>query len=87
MPPIYATQWFMTIFSTNMPIELTLRIWDIFFIEGKKILYRVALAIFKILEKELLESDFEGLNRKIKEFVGDTSYITPKKKEEEKDEI
>ena len=33
-PAMYATQWFMTIFSTNIPIELTLRIWDVFFIEG-----------------------------------------------------
>ncbi len=34
LPPLYATQWFMTLFSANMPLELTLRIWDIFFIEG-----------------------------------------------------
>lgn len=33
-PNLYAIPWFMTIFATNMPLELTLRIWDIFFIEG-----------------------------------------------------
>ena len=53
-PTIYATQWFMTIFSNNIPIKLTLRIWDVFFIEGQKIIYRVALAILKINEKKLL---------------------------------
>jgi hypothetical protein len=58
-PAMYATQWFMTIFSSNIPIELTLRIWDVFFIEGSKIVYRVALAILKINEKELMKSDCE----------------------------
>ena len=76
----------MTIFSTNMPIELTLRIWDIFFIEGRKILYRVGLAIFKILEKDLINSDVEVCNKTIKEFLGDNSHVYSKK-EEEKDEI
>ena len=76
----------MTLFSTNMPIELTLRIWDIFFIEGRKILYRVGLAIFKILENELVNADAEVANRTIKEFLGDTSHVF-NKKEEEKDEI
>jgi hypothetical protein len=33
-PAMYATQWFLTIFSSNIPLELTLRIWDTFFIEG-----------------------------------------------------
>jgi len=33
-PVHYATHWFMTVFSTRMPFELTLRIWDIYFIEG-----------------------------------------------------
>jgi hypothetical protein len=33
-PPLYATNWFMTLFSSNMPLQLTLRIWDIFFVEG-----------------------------------------------------
>ena len=44
----------MTIFSTKMPIELTLRIWDVFFIEGRPVLYRIILAIFKVNERELL---------------------------------
>ena len=68
-PPQYATHWFMTLFSTKMPLELTLRIWDIFFIEGKKILYRVVLAIMKLNEKELLKGDFEKINNQLSLFV------------------
>ena len=57
MPHLYATQWFMTLFSTNIPIELTLRIWDIFLIQGSKIIYRIPLAFLKINEKQLLASE------------------------------
>jgi hypothetical protein len=47
-PALYATNWFMTLFSSRMPIELTLRIWDIFFIEGFIVMYKIIIAIFKI---------------------------------------
>ena len=60
LPSLYATQWFMTLFSANMPIELTLRIWDIFFIEGKKILYRIGLAILKLNEADLMKGNMEN---------------------------
>jgi hypothetical protein len=33
-PSMYASSWFMTIFSVNIPFECTVRIWDIFFAEG-----------------------------------------------------
>jgi len=52
-----------------MPLELTLRIWDIFFIEGIKILYRVGLAILKLNEKVLLKSDFEGITTCLRTFL------------------
>ncbi len=48
IPHIYATDWFMTIFSCSLPFEGVLRIWDIYLVEGPKTMYRIALAIFKI---------------------------------------
>ena len=47
-PTMWGTQWLMTIYSVNMPFACIIRIWDIFVVEGKKILFRVALAIFKM---------------------------------------
>lgn len=69
IPTMYATQWFMTIFSNNVPIELTLRIWDVFFIEGHKIMYRVALAVLKINEKHLLAGDCERILAILKSYL------------------
>jgi len=59
----------MTIFSNNVPLELTLRIWDVFFIEGQKIMYRVALAVLKINEKHLLVGDCERVLSILKSYL------------------
>lgn len=46
--------WFFTIFVDGFRPELLLRIWDIFLVEGDKILFRFALAILYITQDELL---------------------------------
>lgn len=61
IPQTYGSQWFMTIFSCSLPFECIIRIWDIFLVEGRKILYRIALAIFKLKEKELMKCEMEGV--------------------------
>ncbi|KAI1480077.1 RabGAP/TBC [Daldinia eschscholtzii] len=55
LPPITLcmTAWFMSCFIGTLPIESTLRVWDVFFYEGSKTLFRIALAIFKIGENEI----------------------------------
>jgi len=47
------TAWFMSCFIGNLPIESVLRVWDSFFYEGSKTLFRIALAIFKSGEWEI----------------------------------
>lgn len=47
------TAWFMSLFVGSLPIETVLRVWDSFFYEGSKTLFRIALAIFKIGEPEI----------------------------------
>ncbi|KAI9824305.1 MAG: hypothetical protein M1826_007402 [Phylliscum demangeonii] len=41
------TAWFMSCFIGTLPIETVLRVWDCFFYEGSKVLFRIALTIFK----------------------------------------
>ncbi|EHK24235.1 uncharacterized protein TRIVIDRAFT_61039 [Trichoderma virens Gv29-8] len=55
LPPITLcmTAWFMSCYIGTLPIETTLRVWDVFFYEGSKTLFRVALAIFKLGENEI----------------------------------
>ncbi|KYQ91725.1 hypothetical protein DLAC_07507 [Tieghemostelium lacteum] len=52
--PLIITQWFLCIMATTTPTETTFRIWDVFFSEGSKVLFRVALSFFKMNEEKLL---------------------------------
>ncbi|KAI8998250.1 rab-GTPase-TBC domain-containing protein [Gaertneriomyces semiglobifer] len=48
------TQWFLTLFVNALPIHTTLRVWDAFFYQGEKVLYRVALTLLKVHEDEIV---------------------------------
>ena len=47
--------WFSCLFILSMPIETVFRIWDVVMAEGSEFIFRIALALFILHEKELLE--------------------------------
>ncbi|KAK8569885.1 hypothetical protein V6N13_002597 [Hibiscus sabdariffa] len=51
---LVATEWFLCLFSKSLPSETTLRVWDVLFYEGAKVIFHVGLAMFKMKEDELL---------------------------------
>ena len=58
----------MTIYTRGFSFDLVTRVWDIFLSEGKfKLIYRVALAILKFFEDELIVSSFENIMALIRE--------------------
>jgi hypothetical protein len=59
--PLYATQWFLTGYSSFLEIETTLRIWDCFWFEGIKVFYRVFLAILGIHRESICKMRFEQI--------------------------
>ena len=71
-PTMYASQWFFTCFTNCFPFEMVVRIFDCYLLEGEKIIYRVALAIFKSKEEELLKAKhFETLMESLKNATSD----------------
>ncbi|ORY95752.1 rab-GTPase-TBC domain-domain-containing protein [Syncephalastrum racemosum] len=52
---LVTSHWFLTLFINILPTEAVLRVWDCLFYEGQRALFRVALAIFKLNEHEILE--------------------------------
>lgn len=42
-PVLYMTEWFMCVYARTLPWCTVLRVWDMFFCEGIKVLYRVGL--------------------------------------------
>jgi len=51
---MYMTQWFMTLFTMSLPWASVLRVWDVFYFDGCKALFRVGLAILQLCREHLL---------------------------------
>ncbi len=56
---MYASQWFMTLFSYRFPLDFVYRILDSVFAEGVEALFRFAIALMKKNEEKLLELNFD----------------------------
>ncbi|KAG0055532.1 hypothetical protein BGZ83_008277 [Gryganskiella cystojenkinii] len=54
---LVTSHWFLTLFINILPVESILRVWDCFFYEGRKILFRVALTILRLHEAEIAKID------------------------------
>jgi len=52
--PAICFSWFLSLYTDCLPVETLFRIWDLFFVDGLDVLFRVALAILKCSESELL---------------------------------
>ncbi|CAK7335161.1 unnamed protein product [Dovyalis caffra] len=70
-PSMYASQWFITVFSYSFPFHLALRIWDVFLYEGVKIVFKVGLALLKYCHDDLVKLPFEKLIHALRNFPED----------------
>lgn len=50
LPPValVSLSWFMSLFVSTLPIETTLRVWDILWYEGSKTIFRISLTMYKL---------------------------------------
>ncbi|KAG9070937.1 hypothetical protein KI688_008480 [Linnemannia hyalina] len=55
-PIMYITPWFLTLFTLSLPWASVLRVWDVFYFDGVKTLFRIGLGILQICRSTLLES-------------------------------
>lgn len=52
-----------------MPLETELVVWDLFLIKGATVLFRVAITIFQLMEKEILQqNDFAEIYMIVEKF-------------------
>jgi hypothetical protein len=56
IPSMYASEWFICLFSRNLEFNGLVRIFDVFLLEGYKVIYRFSLAFLKIKEDEFLKA-------------------------------
>ena len=55
IPSMYASEWFICLFSRNLEFNSLVRIFDVLLLEGYKVIYRFALAFLKLKEDKFLE--------------------------------
>ncbi|KAK9694439.1 Rab-GTPase-TBC domain [Popillia japonica] len=58
---MYASSWFLTLFTTALTLPLACRIMDVFLSEGMEIIFKLALAMLTLGKEELMSLDMEGM--------------------------
>lgn len=58
---MYASQWFLTLFTAKFPLPMVYRIMDLFLCYGMGVIFQVALGLLKASRRELIQMDFEDI--------------------------
>ncbi len=66
----------MTMFCRGFGFDLVTRVMDVYLVEGYKIVYRVALALIKNIEREIMESSFEEIMQILRNIASRTDAAT-----------
>ncbi|CAB3410123.1 unnamed protein product [Caenorhabditis bovis] len=57
---MYASQWFLTLFTAKFPLQMVFFILDLFLCEGMNTIFHISLALLQDAMTDLLQLDFEG---------------------------
>ena len=60
LPTMYASTWFISLFARSVEFHIVLRIFDCFFLEGYKVIYRISLALLKLKENAFCKAEKGG---------------------------
>ncbi|XP_059619310.1 ecotropic viral integration site 5 ortholog isoform X1 [Phlebotomus argentipes] len=58
---MYASSWFLTLYTTTLSLPLSSRIMDVFLSEGMEFIFKVALALLTMGKDTLLSLDMEAM--------------------------
>ena len=59
MPTLYASEWFITLFTRQLDFSVLVRIFDCFLLEGFKVIYRFSLAFLKMRQDNIVSAGNE----------------------------
>ena len=71
----FASEWFMTLFSYILPIQISFRIFDIFLIDGYKILHRIGLSILSKSDIILRKLNMDDMLKYLKSLNNNVNNI------------
>ncbi|XP_034521185.1 TBC1 domain family member 4 isoform X1 [Ailuropoda melanoleuca] len=61
-PSLYAAPWFLTLFASQFPLGFVARVFDIIFLQGTEVIFKVALSLLSSQETLIMECEnFESI--------------------------
>lgn len=70
----FITRWFMTLFSTYLPLNTLLRVWDCFFLDGWKVMIKFSLCLLREIKPVLINFDMEEISTYLRQQPGQIDY-------------
>jgi hypothetical protein len=67
-------KWFSTLFLYSFPFGFCIRAWDCYLADGRDFIFRLALAICKMYEKELIKYEIQEANDFFNAFLGKETF-------------
>lgn len=79
---MYASRWFLTLFTVTLNLSISCRVMDIFLSEGMEFIFKMALAMLVIGKESLLSLDMEAMLKVNNFFLRsinkiDSPFLTP----------
>eukprot|EP00079_Xenopus_tropicalis_P008672 XP_002931984.2 PREDICTED: TBC1 domain family member 4 isoform X2 [Xenopus tropicalis] len=76
-PSLYAAPWFLTLFASQFPLGFVARVFDIIFLQGTEVIFKVALCLLSnsealIMARDSFESIVDFLKSMIPEMTNET---------------
>ncbi|CAG5939307.1 unnamed protein product [Menidia menidia] len=56
-PSLYATPWFLTLFASHFPLGFVARVFDMLFLQGSEVIFKVALSLLGSHKPLILQHD------------------------------
>ncbi|XP_067890418.1 TBC1 domain family member 4 isoform X9 [Heterodontus francisci] len=79
-PSLYAAPWFLTFFASQFPLGFVARVFDIMFLQGTDVIFKVALSLLSSHETLILQCDsFETIVEFIKSTIPNLSHTQMEK--------
>ena len=60
---MYSSSWFLTMFTSTLPLCVSFRIMDTFLTDGVEVIFRIGLALLEHSYDQLMQLDLEDMTK------------------------
>uniref|UniRef100_A0A670IJB2 TBC1 domain family member 4 n=1 Tax=Podarcis muralis TaxID=64176 RepID=A0A670IJB2_PODMU len=79
-PSLYAAPWFLTLFASQFPLGFVARVFDIIFLQGTEVIFKVALSLLSSQEEDIMTCEaFESIVEFLKNTLPDMTKLQMEK--------